>query len=176
MYHFKEYEHNPLVKRDRKRNNISYVDYPKSTMLFHLVPIQSSPGFTEPSPNSNPMFVAYHRILCQAKREKKSSDTCVVRMIHPHKRPIRWTISLKNGYVIYKNNVYRNTEDFHVIRVLFQSLFHCIITLKTRLHRIRTRKRKKKLFLVGTRDTHSCLSQFRYAINAPIRRGIYTYL
>ena len=87
MYHFKEYEHNPLIKRDTGRNNISYVDYPKSTMLFHLVPIQSSPHFTEPSPNSNPMFVAYHRILCQAKREKKSSDICAVRMIHPHKTP-----------------------------------------------------------------------------------------
>lgn len=176
MYRYKESEHNPLVKRDPGRKTISYVDYPKSTMLFHLVPIQSSSGFTEPSPNSNPMFVAYHRILCQAKREKKTSDTCVVRMINPHKHPIRWTISLKNGYVIYKNNVYRNTEDFHVVRVLFQSLFHCIITLKTRLHRIRTRKWKKKLFLVGTRDTQSCLSLFRYAINAPIRRGIYMYL
>ena len=176
MYRYKESEHNPLVQRDHGRKTISYIDYPKSTMLFHLIPIKASSQFNDPSPNSNPMFVAYHRILCQAKREKKSSDTCVVRMLRPHKRPIHWTISLKNGYIIYKNNVYRNTEDFHVIRVLFQSLFHCIITLKTRLHRMRTRKLKKKLFLVGTRDTQSCLYRFRYAINASIRRDIYTYL
>ena len=100
----------------------------------------------------------------------------IVKSIHKEPKRLFWSVSLKNGFITYKNNIYRNMENYHFFRIFHKSLFYAIIKLKVLLHRIKMRKIKRRLFLIETQQEESILINIRNHINSSIRKEIYRYL
>lgn len=167
----------PFVMRKRKDKKYIIKKSCTRTMLFRLTPIYPYKNSKQIiNPRTNPMYVALHNILCQLIVDDSEELCDIVKTIHNPPKQLFWSVSLKNGFINYKNSIYRNMEDYHFIRMIYKSLFNAIIKFKVILHRIRMRKIKRRLFLIGTQQSQSILKCIRYDINGLIRKRIYQYL
>ena len=167
----------PFIVRKKKDNSYYIKKTSTRTMLFRLKPIypyRNSENLINPL--TNPMYVALHNILCQIVIDDNKELCHIVKSIHKEPKRLFWSVSLKNGFITYKNNIYRNMENYHFIRIIYKSLFYTIIKLKVLLHRIKMRKIKRRLFLIGTQQEQSILINIRNHINSSIRKEIYRYL
>ena len=167
----------PLVIRKRKDNQYIIKKSLSKTMLFRIKPIQPYINNKKTiNPRTNPMYVALHNILCKLIVDDNEELCDIVKTMHNPSKKLFWSVSLKNGFINYKNSIYRNMEDYHFIRMIYKSLFNAIIKLKVILHRIRMKKIKRRLFLIGTQQCQSILKCMQYNINSLIRKRIYQYL
>ena len=137
----------PLVIRKRKDNQYIIKKSLSKTMLFRVKPILPYKNNKKTiNPRTNPMYVALHNILCKLIVDDNEQLCDIVKTMHNPSKKLFWSVSLKNGFINYKNLIYRNMEDYHFIRMIYKSLFNAIIKFKVILHRIRMKKIKRRLF------------------------------
>ena len=144
----------PFIMRKGKEKKYIIKKSRTRTMLFRLIPIHP---YKNCKKITNPMYVALHNILCQLIVDDSEELCDIVKTIHNPSRHLFWSVSLKNGFINYKNSIYRNMEDYHFIRVIYKSIFYAIIKFKVILHHIRMKKIKRRLFLIGTQQSQSIL-------------------